>query len=396
MNNTNKKKATRSSLACLPCRSRHIKCDGTKPSCSRCIEAAKQCDYTRSRRGGLAREALAERRKRLAVAALPVRSDQSPVSIQDGHHIISEGLTIDYGSVLDAADETFIPPPLSHVTNIDDDSSVDSYYVNFHNLHPFLLPRRYMVKFLHDSNRKSSLAPLIATMRFVGHIYSAHKWDVELKNHLEACYSEASPIDPVMVQSKLLYSIALFWHDYKAEAAAQIEAATRLAIELGMFRREYATEHGDGDPVLEECWRRTWWMLYIVELFYAGTLGTKAFKAVNVEATVDLPCEELEYESGEIPVPRTMEEFDCREFAAEETTSFSSFAYLIGAVRCAVLAMSTRPKAPAKEDSLRIMQTADSALDGWLLLLPKDRKQIMNKSGEIDELMFQAHLLIHV
>lgn len=254
MNNTNKKKATRSSLACLPCRSRHIKCDGTKPSCSRCIEAAKQCDYTRSRRGGLAREALAERRKRLAVAALPVRSDQSPVSIQD---IISEGLTIDYGSVLDAADETFIPPPLSHITNIDDDSSVDSYYDNFHNLHPFLLPRRYMVKFLHDSNRKSSLTPLIATMRFVGHIYSAHKWDMELKNHLEACYSEASPTDPVMVQSKLLYSIALFWHDYKAEAAAQIEAATRIAIELGMFRREYATEHGGGDPVLEECWRRT-------------------------------------------------------------------------------------------------------------------------------------------
>lgn len=49
-----------------------------------------------------------------------------------------------------------------------------------------------------------------------------------------------------------------------------------------------------------------------------------------------------------------------------------------------------------KEGSPHIIQTADSILNGWLLLLPKDRKQVMNKSGEIDELMFQAHLLIHV
>lgn len=393
--NTTKKKATRSSLACLPCRSRHIKCDGNKPSCSRCIEAAKQCDYTRSRRGGLDREALAERRIRLAAANSI--SDQTPASIQENQISINEDVSNTYSSgLLDADDEAFITPPLSHIADIEDDGLVDSYYDNFHNFHPFLLPRRHMVKLYRDPNRQSSLAPLIASMRFVGHIYSSQKWDMELKNHLEACFHETSPTDPVMIQSRLLYSIALFWYDYKTEAASQIEAATQLAIDLGMFSRQFATEHGAGDPVLEECWRRTWWMLYIVEAFYAGTLGTKTFKAVNLEATVDLPCEESEYESGEIPLPKTMQEFDCREFATEETTSFSSFAYLIGAVRCAVLAMSTKPKLPVKEDSLRIMQTADSALDGWLLLLPKDRKQIMNKTGEIDELMFQAHLVIHV
>lgn len=393
MNNTTKKKATRSSLACLPCRSRHMKCDGNKPSCTRCIEAAKQCDYTRSRRGGLDREALAERRKRLAAANSI--SDQTLSSIQESHNSISENVSNNYSSLLDAVDETFIAPPSSHIVNIEDDGLVHSYYDNFHSFHPFLLPRRYMVKLYRDPNRQSSLTPLIATMRFVGHIYSSQEWDLGLKNHLEVCFRETSPTDPVIVQSRLLYSIALFWYDYKTEAASQIEAATQLAIDLGMFRREFATEHGAGDPVLEECWRRTWWMLYILEVFYAGTLGTKTFKAVDVEATVDLPCEEREYESGDIPVPKTLQEFDCREFATE-TTSFSSFAYLIDAVRCTVLAMSTKPALPVKEDSLRIMQTADSALDGWLLLLPKDRKQIMNKTGEIDELMFQAHLVIHV
>lgn len=43
-----------------------------------------------------------------------------------------------------------------------------------------------------------------------------------------------------------------------------------------------------------------------------------------------------------------------------------------------------------------MIQSADSVIDAWSLLLPRDRKQVMTKSGDIDELMFQAHLLIHV
>lgn len=43
-----------------------------------------------------------------------------------------------------------------------------------------------------------------------------------------------------------------------------------------------------------------------------------------------------------------------------------------------------------------MIQSADSIIDGWSLLLPKHRTQVMTKAGEIDELMFQAQLLIHV
>lgn len=65
-------------------------------------------------------------------------------------------------------------------------------------------------------------------------------------------------------------------------------------------------------------------------------------------------------------------------------------------MRCAALAISTVPKIASREDSAGVIDSADSIIDGWLLLLPKDRTQVMKKSGEIDELMFQAHLLIHV
>jgi hypothetical protein len=216
----------------------------------------------------------------------------------------------------------------------------------------------------------------------------------------------------VQVQCRLLYSIALFWSNFRAEADKEIETAKDIALALGMHRQEFATANGYGDDILVESWRRTWWMLYIIDAYYAGTLGTMNLKVFHIEASVELPCEDYEYKSGVsrslkvrshkliidsqvIPRPRTIEDFDCREFFEEEVT-FSSFAYLIGAVRCAAFAISTSPKNATKQDSEHMIQSADSVIDAWTLLLPRAQKPVMKKDGRIDELMFQAHMLIHV
>lgn len=90
-----------------------------------------------------------------------------------------------------------------------------------------------------------------------------------------------------------------------------------------------------------------------------------------------------------------MDDFDSREFAPE-ATSFSSFAYLIGAVRCASLALAHTPQNENDDTSTHVIRAVDASTDGWLLLLPKDKRQVMNSAGDIDELMFQAHLIIHV
>ena len=37
----------------------------------------------------------------------------------------------------------------------------------------------------------------------------------------------------------------------------------------------------------------------------------------------------------------------------------------------------------------------DSVIDGWLLLLPESKQQVMNSSGEIDELLYFANMWIH-
>ncbi|GKT42543.1 uncharacterized protein ColSpa_02724 [Colletotrichum spaethianum] len=232
-------------------------------------------------------------------------------------------------------------------------------------------------------------------MRLIGNIYAAREWSAQLKESVESCFSEANIAHPIMVQCRLLYSVALFWYSYKIEAKQQMDLAVRLALDLDMFQQEFATAHGAEDPVLAESWRRTWWQLYIIDAYYAGTLGTMNLTVVDVDATVELPCEESEYESGNIPKPKTLSDFDCREFASEDT-SFSSFAYLISAVRCAALAISTAPKITNREDSSQVIENADSIIEGWSLLLPQGRKQVMTKAGEIDELLFQAHMLVNV
>lgn len=37
-------------LACVSCRSRKLKCDRTKPACSRCVKVNNECVYPESRR----------------------------------------------------------------------------------------------------------------------------------------------------------------------------------------------------------------------------------------------------------------------------------------------------------------------------------------------------------
>ncbi|CVL03672.1 related to C6 transcription factor [Fusarium proliferatum] len=395
---------TRSSLACLECRTKHVKCDAKQPRCSRCTAYDKACQYTASRRGGLDRAALTERRRRLAKnsdAQLDHIASEISVAVSD------EGITLADESVTGAdCLEVFhasLPVPTPVLENretpnfshggLTDDSLVKSYYANFHHLHPFAPPYKHLVQLSQAS--AFNFSPLIASMRLIGHIYDTHQWSESLSSAAEAQLSQSKPSDAVQVQARLLYSIALFWYTFKAEAKEQMDAAIDVAIKLEMHKKEFATTWGFADQIMVECWRRTWWMLFIADASYAGTLGTMNFKTLHVEPTAELPCEEADYESGTIPAPKTLQDFDSREFDSEDVV-FSSFAYLIGAVRCAAQVICMSPKFATKEDSEAIIQSADSAFDAWLLLLPKDKKPVLKADGTIDELMFQAHLLIHV
>ncbi|EGX91584.1 C6 zinc finger domain protein [Cordyceps militaris CM01] len=407
MSQVRKQVLTRSSLACLSCRSRHQKCDAKKPQCTRCSEADRPCQYTRSRRGGNgAREDVAHHHR---------PSPNTPDQLEEYISALitppaTEGLpptsVLSYTSPAQVSPRLGSPPldggearvrrsSIQNQCEFGKDALIEAYYQTFHKLHPVVLPRRYLLAFLGDASWRPRLEPLAAILRLIGHLYLHHEWSSTLQNEAESGMQRLAKTDPIRVQCHLLYSAALFWQDQKAKSQTEMGKAVERALELKLWQREFAATHSDQDAVLAECWRRTWWMVYLFDAFYAGTLGTTGFSVVAVESTVDLPCDEAKYESGNIPQSRTIREWDCREFDQEEKP-FSSFAHLIGAVRCATLAKEASLKRDPRKNPDDVLHVVDSILDSWMLLLPKSKKQVMMRNGDIDELLFQAHNLIHV
>lgn len=197
---------------------------------------------------------------------------------------------------------------ISKSSEVEADTLIASYYARFHGFHPFVLPRHALLRLQHDQSYQSCLPPLIASMRLIGYIYDAHRWSQPLQDAVDMSLAQSqgmadssttsSGAAPFLVQGRLLYSIALFWYDHQPEMEAQMSAAAQLAIDLQMYTQEFATAHANGDAILAESWRRTWWTVYLLQGYYAGILGTMDFEFIGVEPTADLPCEEEEYESG--------------------------------------------------------------------------------------------------
>jgi hypothetical protein len=93
-------------------------------------------------------------------------------------------------------------------------------------------------------------------------------------------------------------------------------------------------------------------------------------------------------------VPKTMNEFDSREFAAENH-AFSSFAYLIGAFQAVSYILESVSGGDTSGSSIHPVESLAIATESWLLLLPETKRSANLKNGERDELMFQAHMTIH-
>ncbi|RVX71521.1 hypothetical protein B0A52_05093 [Exophiala mesophila] len=278
------------------------------------------------------------------------------------------------------------------------DLLLDLYYKYFQRLHPFVLPQRHLSRLLADPANYEKLKPLIAMMKFIGSLYAECENCRELKAVASALRSERQKSslkpDGFLVQCHLLSSMALYWFGEESESREEMANAINLALQLGMHDRHFAAANCYGDAVLQESWRRTWWTIYVIDAFYAAMTHVTTFPTCNIEATTELPCEEEDYESGIIPFPMTLDDFNSREFAAE-CHVYSSFAYLIGATHGVSSAISKGSSEFSERSSQMVLAEVDAVVDGWLLLLPDSKRQIISKSGEVDELMYQAHMAIH-
>lgn len=301
----------RVSLACVPCRSKHLRCDATAPVCARCRSEGLQCVYAKSRRGG--------RRTRQPHPQSQLSSDNSlsaqqpipntsappiapcPAASTDDDRSTSRNSNTNSNTNSDALSDSSLP-----------EQFVARYYSFFHFAHPCVLPQWALKRRL--ANDSQPLQALVAVLQYIGSVYAKSTLSASLKAEAEQAISTlatngtgtgsgsgSAMFTGFDVQAVLLFSIAIYWGNEPEKSMTLLDRAIAMALQLGMPSKEFAYSNGDNDPLLEECWRRTWWQIYMTDAHIAGSTSTYPFRTSGMEMSVDLPCDEDAYESGVSP-----------------------------------------------------------------------------------------------
>ena len=292
---------TRVSLACVPCRSRHSRCDAIHPTCSQCHATNRTCEYAKSRRNRtkFARSSLHQQSFREQRHPEREREEtrelQTPPAFQLGgdfgvdhepHPVASIGRSS--ASISDAS-----PGPKRH------SKMMNTYYTSFHRAHPVALPSHAMKHRL--QNNEHSLRHLLPAMQFVASHYEVAPLNrTGEQPRIEHVISsiDSSSSNGFTVQAFLLIAIATHSNDDFVYARELLDKAVQLALAIGMNNQSFARDNGEGDPVLEESWRRTWWLLYMTDGILSRIRHCSTFSLHGVRADVDLPCEEALYHAG--------------------------------------------------------------------------------------------------
>lgn len=171
--------------------------------------------------------------------------------------------------------------------------SVSAFFHYFFAAHPFAIPKQHFQQLV----GVAPVEPLLAAVRWVGSLFLNLPLDAtgQLYARASSLALSDAPRDGFLVQALLLLTIGLDGCGELEAARQMLESAGKLALEIGMNKRQFAAQHGRGARLLEESWRRTWWYLFIVDGMIAGMHQETTFPLFDAEADVDLPCEELYY-----------------------------------------------------------------------------------------------------
>ncbi|KAK8016346.1 hypothetical protein PG993_014535 [Apiospora rasikravindrae] len=369
--------AVRVSLACVQCRSKHIKCDATLPACKRCTNEGKSCFYAKSRRG------IRDQKKRSLVldrpVAIPTRRSIEPEAQVPA---VNPGCNVEDGNLMGWAPSTRITPGSEAPGK---NTPLDTYYTCFHAAHPFILPKQFlMIQAITDP---SSTHFLLMAINYIGSLYMPETRSDELGNAAYAAACASLPMTPQSVQGLLIMSLAAFGNASFTYYSGWLHRATAMAQELGMHKKAFATTAPD--PVVAESYRRTYWGLYWLDVCH-NLFETKVL--CDIPGDVDLPCEEWEYESGNIPHPITLAHYEVH--SALGTAEFSSMAYLVDLCRITATYVLGYHSAP-EDKKERLFERADSLIYDWTLKVPTWKLDLVNSEGSSNIVLQQAWFLAH-
>lgn len=303
------KRIERVVLACIQCRSRHVKCDSNQPVCNRCRRDGKACTYQKSRRGGLDKAALARRRLRLQQEAEQAKQDskesdspnESSSQVTPTSSVPGDDLVYSGDSSIPALEDLRIQERSSASTTlsfqVSDDRLLELYYEYFWPAFPVILPTQFFQsrKMLTDHG----LGDLSLVLEWIGSIYAS--WcpsEPYYQAALEAMSSPSLARTPFNVQALMLFAIAQHHQDLRTESRKTLDLAILIALELDMNRRDFAHVYGEGNSVLEESWRRTWYILTVTDQHFAIVMSSPIYQLANISSDVDLPCDDEFYKAG--------------------------------------------------------------------------------------------------
>lgn len=302
LGNKRRKTRMRASRACIACRSRHTKCDGVEPICTRCQAEEKTCVYTKSRRGGSGRVLGGEKQERgRREVGVGASTDSQPSET----HVnpVTASLSTSFGGRLtafrhDSSSSDGTNTSISGV--VDDGSYLNRYFEYFHNAHPVVLPRKKLLSKLQTN--PESLQHLLPVLKYIGALYTPGIQTDALRQIAHQKLSEECiPKNAFSVQALLIFSLAIHCSDEYKAAEAYLDRAIDIALSINMDSQPFAWENAEGDAVLAESWRRTWWTLYSIDAIFAAISHYSNHRLQDRPGDVGLPCEDKAYNSGVCP-----------------------------------------------------------------------------------------------
>lgn len=311
-------------VACVPCRSRHLKCDGGV-RCSRCRADNVDCTYIKSRRGWKGKR---KNKPEDQMPPVAINGGQAPqVPISNGH-MITNGTMVTNGQLSSSNSyynsgegplmnqlsptnglsvQSMAPPAAPSQLNLNGsarlnrfgqlgpETAIQAFFHYFYNSHPFCLPEPRLLEVFNQ--RK---APLLEyAVQYLGSSYLPAVPTDMYKEALNRNINNGNYArDGWSVQALLLFAIGLHANNEVPRAAQIFALAQDLTLEVGLNRVEYALIHGESDPQHEESWRRTWWSMYTANGMLCAVNPGVQFKLKDILTDVPLPCENDQYLSG--------------------------------------------------------------------------------------------------
>lgn len=363
-------------LACYSCRSKHLKCDGASPVCSRCSSVGAVCTYVPSRRGRSARirKSYPSNLARQATP-LPIEATSEETLVLDNSGAASASST-------DNTCNPFTPAETSHLISL--------YYSRFHRSHPMLVPRAHF-------SAQQYPDYLVLAVCLVGHHFASHRPSPSLVRTAASLAESSRGADNVHHQIQALILCALVISSASKQSSLAdnyITNAAQLACASNLHCLEINVTHEAAWSIEQESLRRTWWELYVVDAVLAlFRHRPPSFPSASLSSQPFMPCSESHYETGKLNSDNLSHTDFENRVLMQTPPEFSSYSYRIHA---AVIIRRVCPLLMGGDLDPDELDAADQAIAAWNLDSPKASFASCDTSGDVDHMLLQAHLLVQV